>query len=116
MKRLFCLLAFSLIIISCQLNPFIGVGNTVDTVAPVLNIASHENFQYVSGNLLCIYGTCSDNQRVTSINLKAEQNGELLFTWEIKNPVSPWSYSILLDPSANIKEQLKQYQEQQEEL
>ncbi|MBQ2000003.1 MAG: hypothetical protein II220_11080, partial [Spirochaetales bacterium] len=107
MKRLFCLLAFSLIIISCQLNPFIGVGNTVDTVAPVLNIASHENFQYVSGNLLCIYGTCSDNQRVTSINLKAEQNGELLFTWEIKNPVSPWSYSILLDPSANIKEQLK---------
>ena len=107
MKRLFCLLAFSLIIISCQLNPFIGVGTSVDTVAPILNIASHENFQYVSGKLLCIYGTCSDNQRVTSINLKAERNGELLFTWEIKNPVSPWSYSILLDSSADIKEQLR---------
>ena len=107
MKRLFCLLAFSLIIISCQLNPFIGVGTSVDTVAPILNIASPENFQYVSGKLLCIYGTCSDNQRVTSINLKAERNGELLFTWEIKNPVSPWSYSILLDSSADIKEQLR---------
>ena len=107
MKRLFCLLAFSLIIISCQLNPFIGVGTAVDTVAPILNIASHENFQYVSGKLLCISGTCSDNQRVTSINLKAERNGELLFTWEIKNPVSPWSYSILLDSSADIKEQLR---------
>ena len=107
MKRLFCLLAFSLIIISCQLNPFIGVGTSVDTVAPVLNIASHENFQYVSGKLLCIYGTCSDNQRVTSINLKAEQNGDLLFNWEIKNPASLWSYSIKLDSSADIKEQLR---------
>lgn len=106
MKRLFCVLIFSFIVISCQLNPFIGVGASVDTVAPVLNISSHENFQYVSGSRLYLYGTCSDNLKVTSTLLKAEHNDELLFTWEIKNPVSPWSYQIRLNPEADIKAQL----------
>lgn len=107
MKRLFCVLLFFCIIISCQLNPFIGVGQQVDTVAPVLNISSHENFQYVSGNTLNLYGTCSDNLKVTSTFLKVEYKDKLLFTWEIKNPVSLWSYQIRLNPKADINAQLK---------
>ena len=89
MKRLFCFFILILSIISCQLNPFVGVGPSVDTVAPSLKISSHENFQYVSGKLLYLYGTCSDNQKVTSVSLRAEHEGEVLFIWEIKNPVSP---------------------------
>lgn len=107
MKRLFCVLISSFIIISCQLNPFVGVGLSVDTAAPVLNISSHENFQYVSGSSLYLYGTCSDNLKVTSTLLKVEHNDELLLTWEIKNPVSPWSYQIRLNPEADIKAQLE---------
>ena len=107
MKRLFCFFILILSIISCQLNPFVGVGPSVDTVAPSLKISSHENFQYVSGKLLYLYGTCSDNQKVTSVSLRAEHEGEVLFTWEIKNPVSPWSYSIQLDPLADIKKQVE---------
>ena len=107
MKRLFCFFILILSIIGCQLNPFVGVGPSVDTVAPSLKISSHENFQYVSGKLLYLYGTCSDNQKVTSVSLRAEHEGEVLFTWEIKNPVSPWSYSIQLDPLADIKKQVQ---------
>lgn len=107
MKRLFCFFILILSIISCQLNPFVGVGPSVDTVAPSLKISSHENFQYVSGKLLYLYGTCSDNQKVTSVSLRAEHEGEVLFIWEIKNPVSPWSYSIQLDPLADIKKQVQ---------
>lgn len=106
MKRFLCIAIFC-IIISCQLNPFIGVGQQVDTVAPVLNISSHENFQYVSGNTLNLYGTCSDNLKVTSTFLKVEYKDKLLFTWEIKNPVSLWSYQIRLNPKADINAQLK---------
>ena len=106
MKRLFCLLISILSVISCQLNPFVGVGTEADTIAPVLKISSHENFQYVNGKLLYLYGTCSDNQKVTSVSLRAEYDGETLFTWEIKNPVSPWSYSIQLDPLADVKKQV----------
>lgn len=107
MKRLFCFFILILSIIGCQLNPFVGVGPSVDTVAPSLKISSHENFQYVSGKLLYLYGTCSDNQKVTSVSLRAEHEGEVLFIWEIKNPVSPWSYSIQLDPLADIKKQVQ---------
>ncbi|MEE1291252.1 MAG: hypothetical protein UHW86_09510 [Spirochaetota bacterium] len=107
MKRLFCLLISILSVISCQLNPFVGVGMEADTIAPVLKISSHENFQYVNGKLLYLYGTCNDNQKVTSVSLRAEYDGETLFTWEIKNPVSPWSYSIQLDPLADIKKQME---------
>lgn len=107
MKRLFCFFILILSIIGCQLNPFVGVGPSVDTVAPLLKISSHENFQYVSGKLLYLYGTCSDNQKVTSVSLRAEHEGEVLFIWEIKNPVSPWSYSIQLDPLADIKKQVQ---------
>lgn len=107
MKRLFCLLISSLIIISCQLNPFLGVGSTVDTAAPILNIVSHENFQYVSGTVLELHGTCSDNVRVISVLLKVEYKDKTLFTWEIKNPtLNKWHYSIQLNPNADITEQL----------
>lgn len=106
MKRLFCVLILSFVIVGCNLNPFLGVGATVDTVAPVLKISSHENFQYVSGDLLHLYGICSDNLKVTSTLLKAEYNDELIFTWEIQNPSSPWNYMIRLNPQADIKAQM----------
>lgn len=64
-------------LVSCE-NPFVGVGNSVDTVAPQVLRVTPADFTYVRDDFNLIV-TCSDNVLVTKAKLEIEKDNVNFF-------------------------------------
>jgi hypothetical protein len=84
-KKLEILLGFILVVIaglfiSCNVNPFFGVGIEVDLEEPKLSVTSHINGDFVNSSFT-ISGTCQDNKGVVKVQI--ELNGSHpLVSWD----------------------------------
>ena len=110
MLKKICMSILSIIfifLISCEANPLIGVGSTVDTIAPEVSIVTPQDCSYVRDDFNFEI-TCYDNLLVTKAKLEIEKNGEKIF--EKTETVSPdkeagrqaWSIPISLKNDLKI--------------
>ena len=77
--NVFLFVIISFFLISCDINPLVGVGNTVDTVAPEIIKVTPTDCSYVREDFDFIV-ICYDNLLVTKIKLDVEKDGEKIFT------------------------------------
>ncbi|HRU44229.1 MAG TPA: hypothetical protein P5322_06845, partial [Spirochaetota bacterium] len=73
-KKLEILLGFILVVIaglfiSCNVNPFFGVGTEVDLEEPRLAVTSHISGDFVNSSFT-ISGTCRDNKGVVKVQIQ----------------------------------------------
>lgn len=80
MKKIYMSIIFAIFIffISCEINPFVGVGSTVDTIAPEIIRITPTNFSYVHGDF-DLTVTCYDNILVTRAKLEIEKDNKKIF-------------------------------------
>lgn len=77
--NIFLFVIISFFLISCDINPLVGVGNTVDTVAPEIIKVTPTDCSYVREDFDFVV-QCYDNLLVTKIKLDVEKDGEKVFT------------------------------------
>lgn len=80
LKRIYISIFFMIFIlfVSCEINPLVGVGSTVDTIAPEVVKVTPADCSYVRDDFDFIV-TCYDNLLVTKAKLEIEKNGEKIF-------------------------------------
>jgi len=59
-----------ILVSSCSLNPFVGIGNDKDVQFPDITITSHQNTDYV-GSDFTLTGICSDDKSVKAVKISA---------------------------------------------
>ena len=77
--NIFLFVIISFFLISCDINPLVGVGNIVDTVAPEIIKVTPTDCSYVREDFDFVV-QCYDNLLVTKIKLDVEKDGEKVFT------------------------------------
>ena len=78
LKKIIYPILFLLFLTSCEINPLLGVGSTVDTLAPqVVSVIPTDN-SYIRDDFDFI-ATFYDNLLVTEAKLEIERNGEKIF-------------------------------------
>ena len=77
--NVFLFVIISFFLISCDINPLVGVGNTVDTVAPEIIKVTPTDCSYVREDFDFIV-ICYDNLQVKKIKLDIEKDGEKVFS------------------------------------
>lgn len=80
LKKIYISIFFVIFVflISCEINPLVGVGSTVDTIAPEVIKVIPADCSYVRDDFDFII-TCYDNVLVTRAKLEIERNGEKIF-------------------------------------
>lgn len=89
-KAIFFLLIFIIILsISCQINPFFGIGNDVDSQYPRIKITSPSDTDYVGG-VFTLRGTASDDKGLAKITISAKGMNDVILTKDLEN----WSVTL----------------------
>lgn len=78
LKKIYISFVIFIVLISCDMNPFIGVGSTVDTIAPEVIKVTPADCSYVRDDFDFIV-QCYDNLSVTKAKLEIERNDEKIF-------------------------------------